>query len=1035
MSGLFEQSEVPNVTVALPDPEVPVTDVGLLTSTPEPAPEPVDELPAPDAEIIPLGEDALPPPGAEIIPLGATEDELPSPGAAVEPLSVEVPDMPPVTNDELTNLSPIGRVLDAFELGFDRGWGADPLGLSPETEQTLRDIGMFNSITEESYFDSVRFFNQGVIRPLAVGVDALLRTLGGTVYGLAEGVGETTEVTGLAEAVGLPGSSLTRDLVALADVVGIVTATHASPATRPLSKRQRTAMTTRADRETVNRMASLNAATPEEFAAANVTPLRGPNTSAIDKAGNINLARISAPEDIKQVIREVSDANDGFPTARRGRMTHADTVGLADAAGVSVDALLKRKVGQAFNAEEATAARDLLVQSATNVREMARRAIGGTEQQVIDFQLATTRHMAIQEQVAGVAAEAGRALQAHRIMSQANRQSAAVADILEEMGGRGSVESIARRVSELESPKQISKFTAEARKATLGDQVLEVWINGLLSGPKTHLANIASNTVVAVLMTPTERLAAAAVSAARGTKGAERVRFGEFGAQMAGLVQGTREGIRAGYRAFKTEMPTNRAEKLELPRPKSVPSKKFKIGDKEFDLGGKQVRLPGRFLTAEDEFFKAIGYRQELNALAYRAAANEGLRGRALYARMSELVENPSKKLRKAASDAGEYQTFTKPLGEAGQAVQKFVNTHPALKIPMTFIRTPVNIVKFAGERTVFSLFSPTVRDILRGNKGAAAQSQQIARLTVGSSIGIAAWSLANEGLITGGGPTDPRERAMLYMSGWQPFSLKVGDMYYSYARAEPLGIMLGISADMNALWSAATDDEQKNLAAMVAASVSKNLTSKSWTQGLAQVINVAQDPDRYGESYIRNLAGSVVPSIVGQVASDQDPILRDAQTILEKIRSRVPGLSEDVPVRRDISGQPIVREGSFGPAAMSRVKDDPVVRELITLKVFPSKLGREIRGVDLTAAQYDDYQVFAGGLTWQMLGNAVGAPGWGNAPEFARREIVTKMVTRARETARRYMLAKYPNIMREAWAEKVKEMGGPLTIDIPGQR
>ena len=44
------------------------------------------------------------------------------------------------------------------------------------------------------------------------------------------------------------------------------------------------------------------------------------------------------------------------------------------------------------------------------------------------------------------------------------------------------------------------------------------------------------------------------------------------------------------------------------------------------DLLGEMVRLPGRFLTAEDEFFKAVGYRMELHARAFRKASDEGLR-------------------------------------------------------------------------------------------------------------------------------------------------------------------------------------------------------------------------------------------------------------------------------------------------------------------------------------------------------------------------------------------------------------------------
>ena len=48
----------------------------------------------------------------------------------------------------------------------------------------------------------------------------------------------------------------------------------------------------------------------------------------------------------------------------------------------------------------------------------------------------------------------------------------------------------------------------------------------------------------------------------------------------------------------------------------------------------------------------------------------------------------------------------------------------------------------------------------------------------------------ANQGLITGRGPEDTKERAVLRETGWQEYSIKVGDQYISYQRFEPFGIL-----------------------------------------------------------------------------------------------------------------------------------------------------------------------------------------------------------------------------------------------------
>jgi hypothetical protein len=86
---------------------------------------------------------------------------------------------------------------------------------------------------------------------------------------------------------------------------------------------------------------------------------------------------------------------------------------------------------------------------------------------------------------------------------------------------------------------------------------------------------------------------------------------------------------------------------------------------------GSAVRTPGRFLLAGDELFKAIGYRMELQSLAYRKAYNEGLEPEAFAKRVQEILDNPPANIRLASTDAARYQTFTNPLGNAGQSLQK----------------------------------------------------------------------------------------------------------------------------------------------------------------------------------------------------------------------------------------------------------------------------------------------------------------------------------------------------------------------------
>ena len=115
------------------------------------------------------------------------------------------------------------------------------------------------------------------------------------------------------------------------------------------------------------------------------------------------------------------------------------------------------------------------------------------------FRRAMSQHRAIQSQVSGMTAEAGRALQSFRVVAASSReQERLIKEALETTGGEAVSRDMAAMLSELDSPEKIGRFVKDANKATTRDQLYEIWINGLLSSPTTHMVNILSNTMVAL---------------------------------------------------------------------------------------------------------------------------------------------------------------------------------------------------------------------------------------------------------------------------------------------------------------------------------------------------------------------------------------------------------------------------------------------------------------------------------------------------------------------------------------------------------
>jgi hypothetical protein len=927
-----------------------------------------------------------------------------------------------------SSLGPMGRIgASAGGMYMDVLRPDQPLGLSPQNFETVK-----------SYVGGpiAGTLNAG----LSAG-DFALRGLAAPFHAAAGAIGQTANELGLSQGQGDTGPA--RDLLGLLDVAGIMglpsTGARAPALSKPIAATDAAPVAKRllSDAEILGApglQSKLDALTPtraaENVFAKTAAPaqesLGAPQEFTPNFAGNINLTRIQAPEDVKNRIRDVARENAAFPEARRGKMTFDEIRQLAPLVGMSAEKLIKRGIGKTFNAEEMFAARTILVTQADEAQRLAKIAMQGGDADKLKALEAITRLAAIQEQVSGAAAEGGRLLGQFRMMAGANRSAENIKRVLDSAGGR--VDDMLEGIAKLGDapPEAVAGFVRKSFAARTSDQVLEAWINALLSGPVTHATNVLSNSLVAAWQVP-EALASATISKATGSG----ITYREALARAFGLVEGAKDGLRAGYRAFLTEEPTGFAAKIEARNYRSIPSKTFRAGRErkeiggfpipltgEIQLGGRQVRIPGRLLTGEDEFFKAINYRSEINALALRQGIAEGKRGPALARRVAELKSTPSDELATRARNAAERQTFTNPLGKFGRSLQSMASEVPVLRVVMPFIRTPVNIVKFAAERGPLAPLFKEVRENLRGP--AAVRDQQIARIGLGSMVGAATAAYAADGTITGGGPADSKQRSVLYATGWQPYSIKIGDTYYSYGRLEPLGTLLGVAADFTELNKAMSEPEQANVAALIMGSVSKNLVSKTWLRGPAELIEAVQDPDRYGETYVRNLLGTIVPTGIAQTARTRDPYLREARSILDKIKERVPGYREELPLRRDLFGEPIKLEGGLGPDMISPIylsvdAKDRVASEFVRLGVAPGRPVRNIYGVDLEAPEYEAYQKSAGQLAKTVLQRLLNSPGYLSLSDEAKRDVIDDVMRKTRDVGRAQTVQQFPDIALRA--------------------
>jgi hypothetical protein len=217
--------------------------------------------------------------------------------------------------------------------------------------------------------------------------------------------------------------------------------------------------------------------------------------------------------------------------------------------------------------------------------------------------------------------------------------------------------------------------------------------------------------------------------------------------------------------------------------------------------------------------------------------------------------------------------------------------------------------------------------------------------------------------------------------TGWQPYSIKVGKTWYSYGRLEPFGTALGTVADAVELADSASDSEASALWRKAALGFAKNITSKTFLSGLSGAIDALQDPERYGDNLIGQLAGSVVPAGVAGLARAKDETVRDTKTVEATVKGRLPGVRETVMPKRDVFGQPIAATGNFwsrflSPVDVSPPRGGPIERMIVELGSDIAPLRDQVtvpgpivdKTVKLTPEQYDRLQVLAGEGVKQML-------------------------------------------------------------------
>lgn len=571
----------------------------------------------------------------------------------------------------------------------------------------------------------------------------------------------------------------------------------------------------------------------------------------------------------------------------------------------------------------------------------------------------------------------------------------------------------------------------------------ELFINNLLSSPLTHTFNAVSS-LVKSFDSPVSKISGGVLY-----RDSDTVKRGAR--ELMGMALFAKDAIKLGVQALKlndnillkdagraadtgTIYRTLSKEGFKNSEWYKEGSENYEIISNIVEIVGKAIGLPSRIMTATDEIFKQLAFRASTYAELYAEAEAKGLNGSLLDDYIDEafkkritaegraIIKNETAYAVQKAKEA----TWTQSSGDFVHWMQSGTNRFPLLKFFLPFIRTPTNMAyDVIDHAAVWRLFyKNAVSDVN--------QAEQAGRILLGGITAGIGYLLYNQGRLNGGAPVNAKERDAFYKAGNQPYALKVGDTWVSFERLGPVGIFLGMAADVYSLNDRENyfydEDRENSWFNNQMLAILRNFTSKTFLSGLGDLVDILDTkPGSLDKTLGNILVNTTVPysGFVRYVRNNTDPVVRAAESFGDKYKDLIPFLSDTLPARiNHVTGEPLYKRGYV----LNEAVNDSVLEELHKLggNIIGAPSKKSVSGVDLNMEQlerlkYHEGTVKIGGKTkYERLKSLMESESYNQAGyalqgfQGKREKAVNKITQKYRARAVKELLKEYPELKQK---------------------
>lgn len=551
----------------------------------------------------------------------------------------------------------------------------------------------------------------------------------------------------------------------------------------------------------------------------------------------------------------------------------------------------------------------------------------------------------------------------------------------------------------------LANFVSKLGESSGLEKAIGFWKAGLLTGFKTHEANIISNTAMQGLETIKDIPATAFDKVRAAITGGERSKALSLDT-ITSQVKAIPKGLSKAKQVIQEGVTSSDLLKADVRKPlRFGQSKGGRIAQAYTDI-------VFRTLGAEDKVFKEMAFARSISEQARVIGMNKGLDTAAV----QDMILNPTKEMLQAATHESEVATFNNPNAVAAMvsaAKGKGGSLGSAvIDVLAPFTKTPTNVATMMYKYSPLGFPTTIASKLVRGasvtNKDIA---ESFGRSVTGTGIMALGYELAKAGKLTGNAPVGAAARNEQSLEKKPAMAVYINGAWRSLTRISPVGNLLVLGAEA---FSNGIDPVG------LLASGAKNLTNQTFLKGVSGALSAINDPQQSAQSYFNSLISSNIPSLSGDVARGTDPWQRSAKGVKETVIAKLPGIRDQVPVKIDQLGNPVKNESGllktmFDPFNSQTPSNDPLVKEFQRVGYNLNYVGDTINKVTLTRTQQDEYQKLAGQYIQQILPDIINSSDYQSQDISTQQDMIDKAVNSAKSQARKEIKNKLDQITSDS--------------------